>query len=126
MRLDVYEKVICEFVFGGAEYSRALCRLGLLPLSERHESSTTAQTRAYSARFFRNKSANCGSLILLGKIIRSITVGKDECYVVHLLHRVIVSIWVINVHLKYVHAGTRDGVYVGFCFHRWEEKLLCS
>ena len=56
--------------------------------------------------------------------IQSITVGKDEGHVVHLLHRVIVSICMIDGHLKDIHAGTLDGVYVRFSSWRREEKYL--
>ena len=52
--------------------------------------------------------------------------GKDECHVVHLLHRVIVSIRMIDLHLKDVHAGTPDGVYVRFSSRSREEKQLHS
>src|ERR1035437_9051941 len=57
----------------------------------------------------KDEAASVGGLILLDQIIRSITVGKDECHVIHLLHRKIFYIY-ITVHLKDVHAGTRDGV----------------
>src|ERR1017187_10303223 len=56
--------------------------------------------------------------------IQSITVGKDEGHVVHLLYREIVSIRMIDVHLKDVHAGTRAGVYVRFSSRSREEKHL--
>src|SRR5450759_3511465 len=59
------------------------------------------------------KAANCGGLFLLGQIVGSITV-EDECHVVHLLRREISSIWMIDVHLKDVHAVTFDGMYARF------------
>jgi len=58
--------------------------------------------------------------------IQSITVGKDEGHVVHLLRREIFSMRMIGKHLKDVHAGTRDGVCVCFYNRSGEEKQLHS
>jgi hypothetical protein len=64
------------------------------------------------------------SPILLHRMIRSLVV-EDECHVVHLLCRES-STRMVGMHLKYVHAGARDGMRVGHCCRRWKEILLCA
>jgi hypothetical protein len=52
-------------------------------------------------------TSNCGGLFPLEReIVRSITIGKDECHIVEFLHR---NIFDILVHLGDVHTHALDG-----------------
>jgi hypothetical protein len=46
------------------------------------------------------EAANQGGLFLFGHSTRSITLGKDEAHIVHILHRKVFDIRMINVHLE--------------------------
>src|SRR5665647_899481 len=76
--------------------------------------------RRTSTFFVEMKSSIRG---LSCQIVRSITVGIDECHVVHLLHWKLISIRMVDEHLMDVHAGTLN---IRFRFYRWKEILLCS
>jgi hypothetical protein len=56
-----------------------------------------------------------------GNGVRSITVGKDECHVMELLHR---KIFDILVHLGDIDIDALDGAYVRFSNRSGEESQL--
>ena len=100
--------------------------LQLLPMGGVNSQESAMEARSDRPARFRDfyrqntlKPARCQ------RIIRSITV-EDECHVMHLLYREIVSIRMVDVQLKDVHTGTRAGVYVRFSSRSREEKHLHS
>jgi hypothetical protein len=68
------------------------------------------------------EAANQGGLFLFGHSTRSITLGKDEAHIVHILHRKAFDIRMINVHLENVHIA----VGARLSNRRREEKQLRS
>src|ERR1039458_8067616 len=56
---------------------------------------------------------------------RSVFISEDKRFVIDLLQWKGSHIYTA-VHLKDVHAGTRDGDYVRVCLLRWKHKLLRS
>src|SRR5258707_13932274 len=67
-------------------------------------------------------TSNCGGLFPLeSEIVRSITIGKDECHIVEFLHR---NIFDILVHFGDVHTHALDGAYVRYSNRSGEENQL--
>src|SRR6266852_6714453 len=66
-------------------------------------------------------TSNCGGLFLLNEIVRSTTVGKDECHVVELLHW---KIFDVLVQLEDIHTHALNGGYVRRSNRTGEESQL--
>src|SRR3974390_332144 len=69
------------------------------------------------------RPTECDRLAAVHSII---TIGKDECHVVHLLRRRTISVRMIDLHLVDVHAGTRSGMDDRFSSRGGQEKHLHS